>query len=258
VVSAAGRRVLVVAVYCRTNLTMRQLGPLLGVSSSTECRGIQRLGPLLALEPVSPSIAGWLYRTANASGGLSCRARRTTTPSTARPAPGWNMSSESVRQRRRVARHHSTPALLALAHSPELEVIAPDGRLRYPNEAMVGSAAKQQLRSITPDVVFLGADALIAGRGLCAPTLEQAQLKHVMLYAGRTAVVPAEHSKLGASPFPYWAPLNRPYTLAVDEQADRATVAPFRADGRALFVPVTCAPARPAAARAGQPGAVAG
>ncbi len=46
-------RVLMVAVYYRTNLTMRQLGPLLGVSSSTVCRVIQRLGPLPALEPVS-------------------------------------------------------------------------------------------------------------------------------------------------------------------------------------------------------------
>ncbi|MGV9885052.1 transposase family protein [Streptomyces sp. NPDC003006] len=46
-------RVLIVAVYYRTNLTMRQLGPLFGVSSSTVCRVIQRLGPLLALEPVS-------------------------------------------------------------------------------------------------------------------------------------------------------------------------------------------------------------
>ncbi|GLX54677.1 hypothetical protein Shyhy01_76260 [Streptomyces hygroscopicus subsp. hygroscopicus] len=42
-----------VAVYYRTNLTMRQLGPLFGVSPSTVCRVIQRLGPLLALEPVS-------------------------------------------------------------------------------------------------------------------------------------------------------------------------------------------------------------
>ncbi|MFC5245719.1 transposase family protein, partial [Streptomyces atrovirens] len=46
-------RVLLVAVYYRTNLTMRQLGPLFGVSSSTVCRVIQRLGPLLAIEPVS-------------------------------------------------------------------------------------------------------------------------------------------------------------------------------------------------------------
>lgn len=46
-------RVLIVAVYYRTNLTMRQLGPLFGVSSSTVCRVIQRLGPLLVLEPLS-------------------------------------------------------------------------------------------------------------------------------------------------------------------------------------------------------------
>ncbi|MEU7488101.1 transposase family protein [Streptomyces sp. NPDC042319] len=45
-------RVLLVAVYYRTNLTMRQLAPLFSVSSATVCRVIQRLGPLLALEPV--------------------------------------------------------------------------------------------------------------------------------------------------------------------------------------------------------------
>ncbi|GHG63816.1 transposase family protein [Streptomyces griseocarneus] len=44
-------RVLLVAVYYRTNLTMRQLAPLFGVSPATVCRVIQRLRPLLALEP---------------------------------------------------------------------------------------------------------------------------------------------------------------------------------------------------------------
>src|SRR4051794_28227404 len=45
-------RVLLVAVYYRTNLTMRQLAPLFGISPATVCRVIQRLGPLLTLEPV--------------------------------------------------------------------------------------------------------------------------------------------------------------------------------------------------------------
>src|SRR5690606_36968951 len=44
-------RVLLVAVYYRTNLTMRQLAPLFGISPATVCRVIQRLGPMLALEP---------------------------------------------------------------------------------------------------------------------------------------------------------------------------------------------------------------
>lgn len=46
-------RVLLVAVYCRTNLTMRQLAPLFGVSPATVCRVIQRLRPLPAIEPAA-------------------------------------------------------------------------------------------------------------------------------------------------------------------------------------------------------------
>lgn len=48
-------RVLLVAMYYRTNLTTRQLAPLFGVSPATVCRGVQRLGPLLALEPARTS-----------------------------------------------------------------------------------------------------------------------------------------------------------------------------------------------------------
>ncbi|THC47309.1 transposase [Streptomyces sp. A1499] len=43
-------RILLVVVYWRTNLTMRQLAPLFGVSKSTACRIIDHLGPLLALQ----------------------------------------------------------------------------------------------------------------------------------------------------------------------------------------------------------------
>ena len=41
------------AAYWRTNLTMRQIGPLFGVSHSAAHRVIDTLGPLLALAPVS-------------------------------------------------------------------------------------------------------------------------------------------------------------------------------------------------------------
>ncbi len=39
--------------YYRTNLTMRQLAPLFGCSPATVCRVIQRLPPLLAIEPTT-------------------------------------------------------------------------------------------------------------------------------------------------------------------------------------------------------------
>jgi hypothetical protein len=45
-------RVLLVAVYWRTNLTMRQIGPLFGASHSGAHRVIDTIGPLLALAPV--------------------------------------------------------------------------------------------------------------------------------------------------------------------------------------------------------------
>ncbi|MEV0267118.1 transposase family protein [Streptomyces sp. NPDC050617] len=50
-------RVLLVAVYYRTNLTMRQLAPLFGISPATVCRVIQRLRPLLAIEPAPRPVA---------------------------------------------------------------------------------------------------------------------------------------------------------------------------------------------------------
>lgn len=42
-------RILLVAAYWRTNLTMRQLAPLFGISKSAADRIIDRIGPLLAL-----------------------------------------------------------------------------------------------------------------------------------------------------------------------------------------------------------------
>ncbi|MGM9387151.1 transposase family protein, partial [Streptomyces antibioticus] len=44
-------RALLVAKYRRTNLTMRQLAPLFGVSKSAADRIIDHLGPILALQP---------------------------------------------------------------------------------------------------------------------------------------------------------------------------------------------------------------
>lgn len=45
-------RVLLVATYYRTNLTMRQLAPLFGIKTAAVHRIIDRLGPYLALAPV--------------------------------------------------------------------------------------------------------------------------------------------------------------------------------------------------------------
>jgi DeoR family transcriptional regulator, fructose operon transcriptional repressor len=128
----------------------------------------------------------------------------------------------------RVARHladrsrltvvtNGLSVILALAESPEIDLVVLGGRLRHPNEAILGRSAEQQLRYIAPDHVFLGADGIAAQRGICSPTLEQAQLKHLMLHAGRRSYVLLDHSKLGSEPFSFWTPLDRPHTLVVDD-----------------------------------------
>jgi hypothetical protein len=49
---ALADRVLLVAVYCRTNLTLRQVAALFGISKSAAGRVVDHLAPLLALAPV--------------------------------------------------------------------------------------------------------------------------------------------------------------------------------------------------------------
>ncbi|MFI0263799.1 transposase family protein [Streptomyces sp. NPDC017056] len=119
-------RVLLVTVYYRTNLTMRQLAPLFGISPATVCRIIQRLRPLPALEPTArPTDAadrlsivdGTLIPVSDRTVGASSRNYRFSANvqviidadtqlvvATARPAPGnkadahvWRSSGLPVR-----------------------------------------------------------------------------------------------------------------------------------------------------------------
>ncbi|MFI5587085.1 DeoR/GlpR family DNA-binding transcription regulator [Amycolatopsis sp. NPDC051758] len=108
-------------------------------------------------------------------------------------------------------------AIRELAGFAGIDLIVLGGRLRHPNEAILGESVLAQLRHISPDRVFLGADGLVAERGLCCPSLEQSVVKHTMLHAGGEAYVLADHSKLGQAPFSYWAPLDREYRLITDE-----------------------------------------
>ncbi|MET0237384.1 MAG: DeoR/GlpR family DNA-binding transcription regulator [Kibdelosporangium sp.] len=104
-------------------------------------------------------------------------------------------------------------AILALAASTSVELIILGGRLRHPNEAIVGTTVIEQLRHIGADRVFLGTDGLSPHRGLCSPSLDQAHLKHAMLHSAEHAYVLADRSKLGKEPFHYWTPLDRPHQV---------------------------------------------
>lgn len=96
-------------------------------------------------------------------------------------------------------------ALLSLADAPGIEVILLGGRLRRPNEAFLGPEIEHALRRFCPDMAFLGADGLEPGRGINCPSPEQAAVKELMAASARASWVVADHWKLTAEPFAYWA-----------------------------------------------------
>ena len=104
------------------------------------------------------------------------------------------------------------------------------GHVRQPSMGTVGPLAELVLCRITADRVFLGADGLAAGRGLCEATQEQAALKARMMAQAKQVYVLADSSKLGYTGQQAWTPLERPWTLITDAGASPAQLAPFQAD----------------------------
>lgn len=122
-------------------------------------------------------------------------------------------------------------ALLNLADAPGVEVIVLGGRLRRPNEALLGLEVERALRRYRPDLAFLGADGLKPGRGLNCPSPEQAVLKELMAAASRETWVVADHWKLGADPFAYWAAMPSGTGVITDPGCPPATLRMFQKQG---------------------------
>jgi DeoR family transcriptional regulator, fructose operon transcriptional repressor len=119
--------------------------------------------------------------------------------------------------------------MLALAESKNIEVILLGGTLRYISFGVVGPYAELVLRRITAKKTFVSADGVVAGRGLCEATAEQAALKSLMLEQAREVYVLADSTKLGDSYSPFWTPFPEKWTLLTDSRATEAQLAPFRA-----------------------------
>lgn len=122
-------------------------------------------------------------------------------------------------------------ALLNLADAPRVEVIVLGGRLRRPNEALLGPEVERALRRYRPDLAFLGADGLEPGRGLNCPSPEQAILKELMATTARETWVVADHWKLGVGPFAYWAAMPPGTGVITDPDCPPAALRMFEKHG---------------------------
>lgn len=119
-------------------------------------------------------------------------------------------------------------AIQALSAAAGVELIALGGTLRHISLGFVGPHAESVLRRITAAKVFLGADGVVAGRGICEATDEQASLKALMIDQAQEVFVLATADKLGHATSQAWTPLDRPWSLITDASATDAQLEPFR------------------------------
>jgi DeoR family transcriptional regulator, fructose operon transcriptional repressor len=118
--------------------------------------------------------------------------------------------------------------MLALAEAKNIEVILLGGTLRYISYGVVGPYAELVLRRITAKKTFVSADGIVADRGLCEATAEQAALKALMLERTKEVYILADSTKLGDSYSSFWTPFPETWTLITDSGATESQLSPFR------------------------------
>lgn len=119
-------------------------------------------------------------------------------------------------------------AILELAAADNIEVLVLGGSLRHISQGLVGPLTDLAVSRLTADRVFLGADGIVADRGICEASMVQTRTKENMAARGRHVYVLADSSKIGRAPFDAWAPLEGPYTLVTDDGVSDDQLAPFR------------------------------
>lgn len=138
------------------------------------------------------------------------------------------------------------------AHSETIELTLLGGTLRSISMGTFGPLAELMMRRITVDKLFLGADGVVAGRGLCEATQEQIALKDWMVQQAAHVFLLVDASKLGSAHQPAWLPLGRPWTLVTDAEATPEQLRPFRALPEVTVVVAEAGADRPPADADGQ------
>ena len=118
-------------------------------------------------------------------------------------------------------------ALTSLSKEKGIALTMLGGSVRKMSLSVVGPLTEMALNRITADKVFLGADGLVAGRGLCEASQEQASLKEKMMERASDIFVLADASKLGYAGQNAWSPMVRPWTLITDATATTEQLKPF-------------------------------
>ena len=118
-----------------------------------------------------------------------------------------------------------------LVTEPDIEVIVLGGTMRSSSMGTVGPLAMEALRRFTADKVFMSADGIVAGRGLCEANLDQVALKSLMMEQARETIILADATKLGRAEHSAWAPLPSHWRLVTDATATDSQITTLTAVG---------------------------
>ncbi|HET7030472.1 MAG TPA: DeoR/GlpR family DNA-binding transcription regulator [Candidatus Limnocylindrales bacterium] len=130
------------------------------------------------------------------------------------------------------------------------------GGIRTPSEALVGSFAVSQLRTVHLDQVFMGVHGMDAKAGFTCPNLLEAETDRALIDAGRRLVVLADHTKWGVVGIASIGDLRRADVLISDHDlAPDARTVLAEAVGELVLVGPEPAPTAPSSADAVSDGA---
>jgi hypothetical protein len=116
---------------------------------------------------------------------------------------------------------------VSILASSEVPVTLIGGDLRPTSMSTLGPLAQITLSRLSVDKAFLGADGVVAGRGLCEATAEQAYLKECIIRQAAQVFVLVTSHKLDRASQQHWTPLERNWTLVTDAQPDAPELAEF-------------------------------
>ena len=117
-----------------------------------------------------------------------------------------------------------------------IERILLGGSLRELSQGFVGPLTEEALERWSIDLVFLGADAVTADRGVCEASVAQTRLKQLMARSGDRVYLLVHAEKIGQRPFNSWIQLPGGWTLVTDDEVTDEQLAPFRSRGIEVVV----------------------
>jgi DeoR/GlpR family transcriptional regulator of sugar metabolism len=243
-VNGAERRNAIAALLHARPLSVEDLAAQFGISPSTVRRDLARLSdshPIVRTYGGAVNLAPFHEKSLDERERIAAREKQAIGRAAASfVAAGARVILDGGTTVGALARHlasvgditvltNSLTAVRALEREAQVELVLLGGSLRRVSSATIGPLAEAALADVTVDAVFLGADGLVAGRGLLEQDQQQVSLKRAMLRAARAAYVLVDSSKLGLAAAGWWARLDAPWHLVTDAAATEAQLEPFRA-----------------------------